>query len=450
MKKVILLTILSVLFIVNGVLGATILVPDDFATIQEAVDNSASGDTVIVSPGTYFETVRIWTGHNIVLTSSNGPQQTIIDGLSEGTALGIHEGTVEGFTIRNGFNANSAGGVTISGEATISNCWITNNVGEMWGGAINCGYSAKATIVNNLIINNECYIHYDDTGYPADDSYGAGIFFEQGTQWGLVANNTISGNICHGTEDGTYAGKGGAIWIATGEITVVNNIITQNEAGECPAVATYGSSATTLFEKNNIWDNFGSMNSCNSPEAEMSIDPIFTQGPLGNYYLSHAVAGQPENSPCINAGNNTAAFWGLDTFTTRTDSIADSEIVDMGYHYPVIENAVIPMISTNRLVYQSGDPFILTLQIVNSGSAQIREVFVVLEAYQNYWFWPAWSPEIDYETWSLPSNGLVESYILDFIWPNTEITGDARFWAATVDSDEPSPQYNYDFCEFSF
>ncbi len=36
-------------------LSATIYVPDHYATIQEAIDASANGDTVIVRPGTYNE-----------------------------------------------------------------------------------------------------------------------------------------------------------------------------------------------------------------------------------------------------------------------------------------------------------------------------------------------------------------------------------------------------------
>ena len=46
-----------------------------------------------------------------------------------------------------------------------------------------------------------------------------------------------------------------------------------------------------------------------------------------------AVAGQSSDSPCINAGNDTAANLGLDTKTTRTDGAVDTGTADLGYHY---------------------------------------------------------------------------------------------------------------------
>ena len=48
--------------------SATILVPEDYATIQGAIDYSVDGDTVIVSPGEYEENLN-FNGKNIILSS---------------------------------------------------------------------------------------------------------------------------------------------------------------------------------------------------------------------------------------------------------------------------------------------------------------------------------------------------------------------------------------------
>ena len=62
---------------------------------------------------------------------------------------------------------------------------------------------------------------------------------------------------------------------------------------------------------------------------------MFVAGPMGCYYLSQTAAGQPLDSPCIDAGSDLAVNLGLDELTTRRDEIGDAGIVDMGYHYPV-------------------------------------------------------------------------------------------------------------------
>ncbi len=70
--------------------------------------------------------------------------------------------------------------------------------------------------------------------------------------------------------------------------------------------------------------------------------PLFAGGPLGCYYLSHTAAGQPFDSPCLDAGSDTAANLGLDTLTTRRDEAGDGGLVDMGYHYPITGTPYLP------------------------------------------------------------------------------------------------------------
>ncbi len=51
MKRVI--VIAAVLLLVSCAFGAELLVPSQYSTIQSAIDASVTGDTVIISPGTY-------------------------------------------------------------------------------------------------------------------------------------------------------------------------------------------------------------------------------------------------------------------------------------------------------------------------------------------------------------------------------------------------------------
>ncbi|MEK6882328.1 MAG: hypothetical protein AABY22_22100, partial [Nanoarchaeota archaeon] len=99
----------------------TINVPQDYSTIQSAIDNSQHGDEIIVQPGTYIENINL-NGKNIILRSTEPTnrsvvEQTIIDGNQQGSVVTFSrdEGTsctLEGFTITNGYARMGGGGIT--------------------------------------------------------------------------------------------------------------------------------------------------------------------------------------------------------------------------------------------------------------------------------------------------------------------------------------------------
>jgi hypothetical protein len=64
------LTIFTVLFVsLFSKINATVInVPADYSTIQEAINASINGDTVLVASGTYYENIN-FRGKNILLSS---------------------------------------------------------------------------------------------------------------------------------------------------------------------------------------------------------------------------------------------------------------------------------------------------------------------------------------------------------------------------------------------
>ena len=56
--------------------GATLIVPDDHATIQAAIDAASEGDTIVVEAGTFTENIYIET-NNLTLVGA-GIKKTII------------------------------------------------------------------------------------------------------------------------------------------------------------------------------------------------------------------------------------------------------------------------------------------------------------------------------------------------------------------------------------
>ncbi|MFC2046622.1 right-handed parallel beta-helix repeat-containing protein, partial [Chloroflexota bacterium] len=107
--------------------GATIKVPDHYATIQAAIDAAADGDTILVAAGYYTENLRITQpitlsgGWNISFTLQS-PGASTIDGSGLGRVISITCATsdtvvtVDGFTVQNG-NATGLGGAPASASA---------------------------------------------------------------------------------------------------------------------------------------------------------------------------------------------------------------------------------------------------------------------------------------------------------------------------------------------
>ena len=118
---------LSLLLSLNVILvfpQSTIVVPDDFGTIQEAVDFAKSGDTIYVKAGTYSESVVI-NKNRLTLTGEN-KQTTIIDG-GAGTnqTLRVDKAdfvSINGLTIQNTYD-----GICFyeSSFGSVSDCIIT-------------------------------------------------------------------------------------------------------------------------------------------------------------------------------------------------------------------------------------------------------------------------------------------------------------------------------------
>jgi hypothetical protein len=79
--------------------AAAIRVPADAGTIQQAIDTAATGDTVLVAPGTYVETIT-FRGKAITVASEQGPEVTIIDGNRAGSVVTFASGETRGAVLQ--------------------------------------------------------------------------------------------------------------------------------------------------------------------------------------------------------------------------------------------------------------------------------------------------------------------------------------------------------------
>ena len=192
----------------------TIIVPDDFPTIQAAINNANAGDTIFVKAGTYALNGQILINKPLSLIGENA-NTTIIDqqplpygGASiEVTADNV---TVSGFTIQN----YDTGIVVGSGygypdiDNTVQKCHIQGNK------LLNGNYGIRVeggigfTIANNTILNNRQW----------------GIYLYPTAINGIITGNCIRDN---GWQKTQIAASGICLYGAK-NITIANNNLTAN------------------------------------------------------------------------------------------------------------------------------------------------------------------------------------------------------------------------------
>ena len=120
----------TVSFLIQPVFAVTHYVPDDYPTIQAAVDAASAGDTIIVRNGTYTETVEV--NKSLILKGEGMP---VVDagGSGNSTILVSAEGcTIKGFKVigssgSGGWYENDAGIKVQSSNNVIENNIASNN-----------------------------------------------------------------------------------------------------------------------------------------------------------------------------------------------------------------------------------------------------------------------------------------------------------------------------------
>ena len=251
----------------------TLVVPEDFGSIQEAIDTALDGDTVYVKSGEYHENVGI---HKPISLVGENVDATIIDGNpSEGFRIPITIGSdnvsVSGFKILYGSNGIGVGEVkfcTISGNRIAGNehgivlfnssyCNVTKNYFELIGlsSAIQLNYAH-----NNLVSRN--YINNCTEGIQIwQSSYNNTITENTITNCDDVAirlqysdNNTIIRN------DLLNSGTGTTIYVANNNMITKNNYVNNLEqfpSGEWEWYAkTFGYNGSQNFITQNYFSDY--------------------------------------------------------------------------------------------------------------------------------------------------------------------------------------------------
>jgi parallel beta-helix repeat protein len=344
-------------------------------SIQDAIDaaEAAGGGAVLVPEGEFHE--RITLARNVHVYGA-GPDRTTLNGDAGGTvvtAFHISYATIYGFTITNGYANNGGGMHNEGGSLSVTNCTFSGNTAsEDGGGMYNYSYSSSPVVTNCTFsgnsakwgggMYNEGMYDYQSlpvvtnctfSGNTASDNGGgmcnyyycspavtnctftdndanaegggmsnyykaspklANCTFSGNTaDWGggmnnrddsspLVTNCTFSVNTAH------YGG-GGISNFADSSLTVVNSILW----GDSP-FEIHNDVSSLTFTYSDVQGGYAGT-------GNIDQNPLFVNAAAGNFHLL-------TDSPCINAGDNSASM--LPGTDFEDDPRIIDGIVDMG------------------------------------------------------------------------------------------------------------------------
>jgi|GEM_PF-6918722 len=429
--------IVCLLLLTSAAESATLIVPDNYTSIESALLDAADGDTILVKPGTYPERIDFF-GKAVTLRSTDGAAVTIIDAGRAGSVVTFCTGegagsVIEGFTLTNG-SAPRGGGVYCGAGVTariVSNRIVANEASGTYGkgGGLFCYEAAAPVMANNLIAANSAYC-------------GGGIYCKYAAS-PVLTNNTIVEN--------TAAFGGGGIYCRQSAPIVYNTILHGNEGPKGPEVILAHAASLSISDslveglQGGIHVYTGSTLDWGS--GMIDGDPLFVDPDQGDFHITW-------KSPCRNAGDlfapevAVADFEGQPRISEEAVDIgADEYYIEDGGPYPFVD---IKCNGQDRdVVLSQADKVTVTIEVKSHDySGFPAEVWMMIvdennvpASYQNGRWWLGWCHPYH-------SGGLTD--LSDTVTDGFLDPGTYRGWLA-VDL-TPNGQFNrpklwyYDWC----
>jgi parallel beta-helix repeat protein len=292
---------------VSSVSASTRYVPDDYTTIQAAVDAAGPEDVILIRDGTYKENVKVNKAH-LTIKSENGTDKTTVEYADDtDNVFEVTEDYVNiiGLTVK----GHSGGGVYLN---IVHHCNIQNNNISTSGGyayGIYLSESSSNDIINNTVSNNwhggiylENSLSNSINNNTISNNVFKGIYLIGGSK-NIISNNTVAYNQFDGislevsTSNGinnntvSHNENGISLSVRSENNTINNNIVSHNERGIDCQVSNNASISNNIVSSN----SYG-IYMTNSWEAHVSNNivsdnsyGIYLTGYLSGAFLRNAI-----------------------------------------------------------------------------------------------------------------------------------------------------------------
>ena len=284
-------------------------VPDDYATIQEAINAANSGDEIFISSGTYY--VNDLDINKDLTISGSGTSSTYLSGSGSHRIMTINSPgnsllKISDLTITDGHSLSNGGyvvGFTDQNDFSYVefNNIIFENSGGGTGGVILRGNGWETTTYKNCIVRNNTAENY--AGIGSSTVIGTQLYGNSGWNNTGVLQNCNSFNCTVYNNSGGFMSNPWTVGGMSGGVTT-NSIFWGNG----------GHNGQQIYDAESV--TFSNVQGGYAGEGNINQDPMFVNAGSDDFSLA-------DNSPCIGAGSN-----GFDmgyTGTNEEDEI-DEEI----------------------------------------------------------------------------------------------------------------------------
>jgi len=363
--------------------SSIITVPDDYPTIQAAVDVANPGDAVYVRTGTYFEWVSVTKSLSLI---GENPNTTIIESPAHtygtGITLSANNITVTGFTIRNhaagmcvysSYNTIEGNNILLNDDRNIfvflnsKNNTISNNVisNGTWGLDFfnSCDYNV---ISGNRISNNEFGLDISSShgNTLRDNNMTNNKYNFRVTGWGgnlnnyahdIDASNTVNGKPVYywvNHHNKSVPSDAGCVYAVNSTNILVKDLNLTSNGDAVKFIHTSESVIKNVYCSKNMYSillDYSNMNVIRGNTITSNDGGIYIYSSSNNTIINNTVS---ENRAGVRvsggAGNNVSrnsiseCAWGLIIYGSTDNRVIDNNMTDSGivFRYSSTRNTV--------------------------------------------------------------------------------------------------------------